>query len=143
LEGPQGLSSSSRALVEKKKGKYRLKDFTERGGQEKLGLPGADGASAPLVDVLHRILWLMENQPRKLSEFLEEARPDRERLRLVAQVVGGVGLAGPNGEKSEHTVATTPAEKVALGKLLQNWRHLIEQSLAEVDPKTRQYKMQY
>jgi putative DNA methylase len=144
LDGPQGLSSSGhRALVEKKKGKYRLKDFTERGDHEKLGLPGVDGASAPLIDVLHRVLYLMENHPRKLAEFLEEARPDRERLRLLAQVLGGVGLAGGNGEKTEHHVTTTPAEKVALGKLLGNWRHLIEQSLGEKEAKTGQYKLQY
>jgi len=31
LDGQNGLSSGSRALVEKKKGKYRLYDFTERG----------------------------------------------------------------------------------------------------------------
>src|SRR5262245_21844269 len=30
LDGQRGLSSGSRALVEKKKGKYRLRDFTER-----------------------------------------------------------------------------------------------------------------
>jgi putative DNA methylase len=143
LDGPQGLTSGNRALVEKKKGKYRLRDFTERGDQEKLGLPGADFTTAPLIDILHRVLWLMENQPRKLPEFLEEARPDRERLRLVAQVVGGVGLAGGNGEKTEHQVTTTPAEKAALGKLLANWRHLIEQSLREKDARTGQYKLQY
>ncbi|MBW2031794.1 MAG: transposase, partial [Deltaproteobacteria bacterium] len=38
LDGQNGLSSGSRALVEKKKGKYRLYDFTERGDDEKLGL---------------------------------------------------------------------------------------------------------
>ena len=111
LDGPHGLSSGRRSLVEKKKDKYRLKDYTERGDQEKLALPGADFAAAPLIDILHRVLWLMENQPRKLPEFLQEARPDRERLRLLAQVLGGVGLAGPNGEKSEHTVATTPQKR--------------------------------
>jgi putative DNA methylase len=144
LDGPQGLSGAGhRTLVEKKKGAYRLKDFTERGDQEKLGLPGADGAPAPLIDILHRVLYLMEKHPRKLAEFLEEARPDRERLRLLAQVLGGVGLAGTNGEKSEHVVATTPGEKTALGKLLANWRHLIEQRLEDKDQKTGQFRMQY
>jgi putative DNA methylase len=149
LDGPQGLSGGSRSLVEKKKGKYRLRDFSERGDQEKLGLPaaaqaglpGADGAPVPLIDILHRVLYLMEHYPRKLAEFLEEALPDRERLRLLAQVLGGVGLAGGNGEKTEHQVTTTPAEKATLGKLLANWRHLIEQSLGEVDPKTGQQRL--
>lgn len=144
LDGPQGLSGAGhRSLVEKKKGKYRLKDFTERGDNEKLGLAGAEGASAPLIDILHRVLYLMENHPRKLAEFLEEARPDRERLRLMAQVLGGVGLAGGNGEKTEHQVTTTPAEKAALGKLLGNWRHLIEQSLSEKDHKTGQLRINF
>ncbi len=143
LDGSQGLSSGPRGLVEKKKGKYRLKDFNDRGDQEKLGLPGADGASAPLIDILHRVLWLIEHHPRQLAEFLDEVRPDQERLRLMAQVLGGVGLAGGNGEKTEHQVTTTPAEKTTLGKLLGNWRHLIEQSLADKDHKTGQLRMQY
>ena len=143
LYGPQGLTSGSRALVEKKKDKYRLRDFTERGHHEKLGLPGMEGAPAPLIDVLHRVLWLMENRPGKLGEFLEESRPDRERLRLLAQVLGGVALAGANGEKSEHQVATTPAEKSALGKLVSNWRHLIEPSLSDKDHKTGQLRINF
>ena len=38
LDGPQGLSSGKDALLEKKKGKYRLLDFTERGESARLGL---------------------------------------------------------------------------------------------------------
>lgn len=57
LDGQRGLSSGSRALVEKKKAKYRLRDFTERGRNEKLGLPDTQaGTPASLVDVLHRVL---------------------------------------------------------------------------------------
>src|SRR5207248_4690482 len=57
LDGPTGLSSGGRALVEKKKGNYRLRDFAERGDDDDLGQPTDDGHSAPLVDVLHRVLW--------------------------------------------------------------------------------------
>ena len=39
LDGPNGLSSGARALVEKKKGKYRLLDFAERGDDDDLGQP--------------------------------------------------------------------------------------------------------
>jgi putative DNA methylase len=39
LDGQKGLSNGRHALIEKKKGKYRLRDFTERGEDEKLGLP--------------------------------------------------------------------------------------------------------
>ena len=130
LDGQNGLSSGSRALVEKKKGKYRLRDFAERGDDEKLGMPKDDGKSAPLIDILHRILWLLENEPRKLNDFLDEARPDRERLRLVAQALAGTALAGRKDDGPEHTLATTPAEAAALNKLVANWRALIDQRLA-------------
>jgi putative DNA methylase len=131
LDGPRGLSSGNRALVEKKKGKYRLRDFTERGGDEKLGLPDTQvGTPAPLIDILHRILWLIENEPRNLGKFLDESRPDRERLRLVAQALAGAGLKGKAEEDTKAMVATTTAEQSALGKLLANWRMLIEARLA-------------
>jgi REP element-mobilizing transposase RayT len=111
LDGQRGLSSGSRALVEKKKAKYRLRDFTERGREEKLGLPDAQaGTPAPLIDVLHRVLWLMENEPRALGKFLEETRPDRERLRLVAQALAGAGLKGKVDEGAKALVTTTAAE---------------------------------
>ncbi len=130
LDGQNGLSAGSRALVEKKKGKYRLRDFAERGDDEKLGMPKDDGKAAPLIDTLHRILWLVENQPRNLNQFLDEAWPDRERLRLVAQALAGTALAGKKDDGPEHTVATTPAEQSALKKLVANWRALIDQRLA-------------
>jgi putative DNA methylase len=133
LDGQNGLSTGARALVEKKKGKYRLLDFTERGDDEKLGLPKDDGSPAPLIDVLHSILWLVENEPRNLNRFLDEARLDRERLRLIAQALAGAALAGSRDDGPEHTVATTPAEQAALRKLVANWRTLIEQRLAVSD----------
>lgn len=129
LDGQRGLSSGNRALVEKKKAKYRLRDFTERGDDEKLGLPDTQtGMPASLVDVLHRILWLIENEPRNLTKFLDENRPDRERLRLVAQALAGAGLKGKNEDSAKGLVSTTTAEQSALGKLLANWRALIESS---------------
>jgi putative DNA methylase len=130
LDGQNSLSSGSRALVEKKKGKYRLLDFSERGDDEKLGVPKDDDKAAPLIDILHRILWLVENEPRNLNSFLDEVRPDRERLRLVAQALAGTALAGRKDDGPEHTVATTPSEAAALNKLVANWRALIDQWLA-------------
>jgi putative DNA methylase len=130
LDGPNGLSDGKDALVEKKKAKYRARDFTERGKYEKLGLPRDSGEAAPLIDVLHRVLWLMENAPRKLGEFLDDARPDRERLRVLAQSLAGAALSGKTEEEAEKLVSTTPAEQAALGKLLANWRGLIESRLA-------------
>lgn len=132
LDGQKGLSAGARALVEKAKSKYRLRDFTERGDDEKLGLRTEDGKTAPLIDALHRTLWLMENRPRELTRFLEEARPDRERMRLVAQALAGTALkgSGDDGTAKAAIVGTTPAEAAALGKLTANWRSLIEQPLA-------------
>ena len=130
LDGQRGLSAGSRALVEKKKSKYRLRDYTERGDNEKLGLPNDEGQPAPLIDVLHRILWLMDNEPRKLTAFLSEAQPDRERLRLVAQALAGPALKGKSEEESKGLLTTTTAEQAAIGKLLSNWRTLVDQRLA-------------
>jgi putative DNA methylase len=141
LDGPKGLSTGRYALVEKKKGKYRLRDFTERGEDEKLGLPEDGGTPPPLIDALHRILWLVENQPRSLNKFLDEARPDRERLRLLAQALAGTALEGghpsrlsdgPDGRDARRPSGTTPAEQAALKKLLANWRAVIDQRLAEL-----------
>jgi len=142
LDGPNGLTGQRPVpLLGKKKGKYRLRDFTERGEDEKLGLPVGQAAGlarvvlpllattgwqpAPLIDVLHRILWLVENQPRNLNRFLDEARPDRERLRLVAQALAGTALVG-----QASILSTTVAEQSALNKLVANWRALIDQRLA-------------
>lgn len=133
LDGPQGLSAGTDALVEKKKAKYRARDFTERGNDGKLGLPVENNRPAPLIDALHRILWLMENSPRKLNEFLDEARPDRERLRALAQALAGAALSGKSEEEAAKLVTTTPAEQAAIGKLLANWRSLIESRLAAED----------
>jgi len=131
LDGPKGLSTGRYALVEKKKGKYRLRDFTERGADEKLGLPKEDGTQPPLIDVLHRILWLLENEPRKINDFLDKARPDQERLRLVAQALAGTALEGGQASSlSQPNIVTTPEESAALKKLVANWRALIDQRLA-------------
>ncbi len=125
VELDNGLSSGSRALIQKKKGKYRLRDFTERGADKKLGMPDDEGQPAPLVDVLHRILWLTENDPRALPNFLKDANPDGEHLRLVANVLAGPGLKGAPEGQSAPLATTTPAEQSALGKLLANWRNLM------------------
>jgi putative DNA methylase len=101
-----------------------------RGGEDaKLGLLGEHDRPAPLIDVLHRILWLIENQPRSLPRFLDEARPNGERLRVVAQTLAGAALKG-GGPEQAVVVTTTPKEQSALGKLLANWKTLIETPLA-------------
>src|SRR5207247_890874 len=62
LDGHGALTQGVRALVEKKKDKYRLRDYLDRGDDEKLGLPIEVGQSSALIDILHRTLWLMEHR---------------------------------------------------------------------------------
>jgi putative DNA methylase len=96
----------------------------------------------PLIDALHRILWLIENEPRNLNRFLDEARPDRERLRLVAQVLPVKALAGKKDDGADHLVTTTASEQAALKKLVANWRTLIDQHLADGEmPLFQQHKL--
>jgi len=123
LDGPGGLSvgrAASPALVEKKKAKYRLRDHKDRGDDAKLGMP-SDGQPAPLVDGLHRVLWLMENRPGELPGFLRDAQPNLEQMRLVAQALAGPALKG--GELAN---VSPSAEMAALAKLTANWRSVIE-----------------
>jgi putative DNA methylase len=134
LDGSNGLSSGSMALLEKKKGKYRLKDFSDRGSDKKLGLMMEDGQAAPMIDILHRTLWLMENRPGELPAFLREAQPNREQMRLVAQALAGPALKGGElGSISPH------AELSALTKLTANWKSVIEDAgLIPVEKKARE-----
>jgi putative DNA methylase len=130
LDG-QGSLSSGHALVERKKGKYRLRDFRERGDDEKLGLPGDSAGNVPLIDCLHRVLWLMENRPFELAQFLRESDVNREQMRLVAQALAGPGLKG--GEMPE---VSPSAELAALSKITANWQSVIEN--AALTPPERQ-----
>jgi len=132
LDGQGSLSQGSRSLIEKKKGKYRLLNFEDRGDDEKLGLPD-DGTPAPLIDALHRTLWLMENRPIQLAEFLQESQVNREQMRLVAQALAGSALTG--GELGD---VSPTGELAALGKLTANWRSVVEDStLTQVERKDR------
>lgn len=125
LDGPHSLSQGGRALLERQKDTFRLRDFTERGDNDKLGLP-PDGGAAPLIDILHRTLWLMENEPRKLAEFLGEARPNIDHLRVVAETLAGAKLAGNGSGSGRSLIASRGEEAAALRKLTTNWRTLVE-----------------
>jgi putative DNA methylase len=120
LDGPDGLAGPVPRLVEKSKTTYRVRTFRERGGEEDLGLP-QDGVPAPLIDVLHRILWLVENKPGGLPGFLREAQPNLEQLRLVAQA-----LCGPVLKRADTSDASLTPELSALSKLTANWRSVVD-----------------
>jgi putative DNA methylase len=118
LDGPLGLSSGRNPLLEKKKNKYRLRDYSERGEDEKLGL---DGKST--IDVLHRLLWLLDNQAYKIPEYLDQVIPNYDLLKLTAQALAGTSLAG-----SRDLISTTQDEKTLCERLLANWGKLIEEN---------------
>jgi len=126
LDAPHGLTWGSNPLVEKKKDKVRLRDYRSRGEDEDLGLP-CNGARAPLVDVLHRLLWLAEHAPLEVPQFLVQARPDAAQLRLVAQALAGRALAAePTPGAMRNT--RTP-EQGAIDRLLAAWKRVVEENL--------------
>jgi putative DNA methylase len=127
LDGPGGLTSGTNALVRKDKGKYTLMDFTVRGDNEELGISQEGKPQPALIDMLHRLLWLVENQPRAIPKYLDESRPDIEHLRLIAQTLAGQSLSGNGGGGGKSLVAARGAEASALKKLTANWRTLVEE----------------
>jgi putative DNA methylase len=142
LDGIEGLSSGTRPLLEKKKGKYRLLDYSERGDDASVGMASESGQPAPLIDALHRLLWLMERHPSGISDFLRDARPNLEQLRLAAQALAGPALKG--GELGE---VATGSELAALMKLTANWRSVVEDAGAtpaeREDRRTGQSKLRF
>jgi putative DNA methylase len=66
----------------------------------------------------------MENRPTQIPEYIREADPNRDQMRLVAQALAGPALSGgeiPNFSPS--------AEQAVLAKLTANWRSVIEDTL--------------
>ncbi|MCX7734095.1 MAG: hypothetical protein N2254_04950 [bacterium] len=82
---------------------------------EKLGI---DGKST--IDVLHRTLWLLENQAYKIQEYLMNARPNYGILKLTAQALAGTSLVG-----SEGIIRTTSDERSLISRLLSNWKMIV------------------
>ena len=115
------LKRSSPPLAVIGKGKVHLADYSERGSVPELGLvPDGDGQPR-VIDVLHGLLWRAANQPAALRGYLDEARPDPQKLRLVAQALQGKGLRAEGENK--------PAEAQACERLLGAWRTLVEDNL--------------
>ena len=120
IDGPSGLSGPAPRMVEKTGSKFRVRNYEERGDDKKLGT-GTDGQPAPLIDVLHRLLWLIDNRPTEVSMFLKTERPERGALRLVTQALRAPVLGRPDTEDETPTM-----ELSALSKLTANWRSLVE-----------------
>lgn len=125
LDGPRTLTSRSNPLVKKIKTAIEWRDYRARGADKQLGL--FDGQEAPLIDVLQRLLWLNDNHPSDIPRYLMEARPDTARLKLVAEALGGKGLAAeptPGAARDERT-----EEQKAIGRLLPAWRRVVEEQV--------------
>ena len=128
LDEASGMVGDPPSLVEKDGTDVRVRTFSERGANDELGLP-VNGRSVPLVDTLHRTLWLLENSPANLPEFLEQARPNHEQLRLVVQALSGPALT------ARRTAEDGVSEEIsALHKLNANWRGIVTEHAALRDP---------
>ena len=122
LDGPQGLTQGKKGLAKKEKDTVQLRDYRARGDDEHLGILSESGNAAPLIDVLQRLLWLQDEQPNEIQDFLMKTHPHIEQLRMVAQGLAGHALApaGNNGTtKQERT-----EEQKAVDRLLAGWRGL-------------------
>jgi putative DNA methylase len=108
------LTVGEHALVGfgKKRSEARLLTFVDRGDAIELG--------RSTIDHLHRVLWLAENEPDRVREYLDAARPDGDKLRLVAQALSRPGLdaAIQDGPETE-----------ACQRLLVSWKRLVEDNL--------------
>ena len=120
IDGPDGLTGKAPKLVEKSGRTFRVRNYTERGDEETLGL-AVNGRAAPLVDVLHRLLYLLDERPGAVQPYLEAARPNGEQLRLVTQALSAPVLGGPKAADASPT-----AELGALSRLNANWRSIVE-----------------
>ena len=116
LSGPGSLSEGKHRLCTVTKAKVSLLDYKERGKEPTLG-QSDEATSAPLIDVLHRLMWLMENDRQQVPSFLDESQADAGRLRLLANALKGKALSGGQ----ERT-----GEQKAVDRLLAQWSRVVE-----------------
>lgn len=140
LDGVGGLTDGKLSLVKKTKNQVQLRDYTERGVDENLGIqkiekqqtfnvkPQALSAAPTLIDILHRLLWLMENKPQDIGNFLALSMPDATQLNLVANALAGRALTTTPGE-TEMAITNRTQEQQAIDTLLASWKRLIEDNL--------------
>jgi putative DNA methylase len=122
LDGPHGLMQGKKGLVKKEKDIVQLRDYRSRGDDENLGMLSMSGNPAPLIDVLQRLLWLQEEKPHEMQDFLLKTHPHIEQLRMVAQALAGHALAPAGSDGSTKQERTE--EQKAVDRLLAGWRGL-------------------
>lgn len=140
LDGAGGLTDGKVSLVKKTKNQVQLQDYTERGVNEDLGIhktekqqefnvkPQAIGIAPTLIDILHRLLWLQENKPQEIANFINLSQPDATQLRLVAQALGGRALT-PEIGATEIVNGQRTKEQQQIDTLLASWKRVIEENL--------------
>jgi len=139
LDGPGGLTDGKLALVTKNKNKIQLRDYSERGESEDLGIrsselggrktfntPTPNTQNPTLIDILHRLLWLSEHKPQDITNFLALAMPDASQLRLVAQALAGRALTP---ETKQENITSRTREQQTIDTLLASWKRIIEDNL--------------
>jgi putative DNA methylase len=127
LDGASGLTNGKLALVKKTKTTIQLNDYRERGLHEDLGIQDPDGRPNSLIDILHRLLWLADNKPQNIPQFISQAQPDTAQLRLVAQALAGRALTPDPSQ--ENGLSPRTKEQAAIDTLLASWKRLIEDNL--------------
>lgn len=140
LDGAGGLTDGKLSLVKKTKNQVQLRDYTERGADEDLGIqktekqqqfnvkPQAIGTALTLIDILHRLLWLQENKPQEIGNFLTLSQPDATQLRLVAQALGGRALT-PEAGTTDIANSNRTKEQQQIDTLLASWKRVVEDNL--------------
>ena len=142
LDGAGGLTDGKLALVKKTKNKIQLRDYSERGENEELGIrslelgerkkfntPTTKTQNPTLIDILHRLLWLLEHKPQDVSSFLNLATPDSSQLRLIAQALAGRALTPDSNHRQEEVISQRTQEQQAIDTLLASWKRVIEENL--------------
>jgi len=126
LDGPRALTSGRNPLIKKSKDKVSFRNYLERGKDDRLGLVG-ELNGIPIIDILHRLLWLLDNNPGEIPNFLIQSQPDIGQLRLVAQALAGKALADEPHPGA--ALDTRTKEQQAIDRLLAAWKRIIEENL--------------
>jgi len=126
LDGPRALTSGRNPLIKKSKDKVSFRNYLERGKDDRLGLVG-ELNGIPIIDILHRLLWLLDNKPSEIPNFLIQSQPDIGQLRLVAQALAGKALADEPHPGA--ALDTRTKEQQAIDRLLAAWKRIIEENL--------------
>jgi putative DNA methylase len=123
FDGLGGLGSGPNPAVAKVKSTVHLRDYLDRGKDERLGLPDSEtNKAADLIDVVHALLWRAEHRPASLREFLLKAQPDSGQLRQVVQALAGKALRSDNGSAKSR-------EAQAAETLMVSWRSLVDDAV--------------